>query len=75
MSGPLEELREAVLDPKGSIRIEHIWGGSYPYAVRVMKGAKKIGPLLFPGEGQDLSDVLKLLGEVILGTTKMVDTP
>lgn len=71
----LEDIRDAVLDPKGSIKVVLTWGGKTAYAVQAMKGTKKIGPLLFPGEGQDLSDVLKLLGEVILGTTKMVDTP
>ena len=64
----LAPMREALLRDTGRIQIvKVIFGGPGPYAVQVLDGRKKVGPLLFPGDDKDLSDVMALLGKVVLG--------
>lgn len=63
----LDSIKEALLKPTGRIQIVSvIFGGPSPRAVQVLDGRRKVGPLLFPGEGQDLSDLLALIGKVLV---------
>lgn len=59
----LLEIRDALLTGGARIAVVQTFGNGL--AVQVMKGSKKIGPLLFPGEGKGLPDLLALLGSVL----------
>lgn len=59
----LLEIRNELLIGGARITIVQTFG--HGLAVQVMKSSKKIGPLLLPGEGKGLSDLLALLGSVL----------
>lgn len=58
----LAEMREAAANfTDGKILIERVVFGPSKHAVRVMLGRKKVGPLLFPAEGQTIGQCLDIL--------------
>lgn len=59
----LVEIRKEMLS--GGARISIVQTFGYGLAVQVMKGSRKIGPLLLPGQGKTLASLMALLGEVL----------
>lgn len=60
----LIETREAVAEYGTSILIEKIMMGPSKYAIRIKRKTKKIGPLLFPAEGQTIGQCLDRFLEI-----------
>ena len=56
----LDAIRDAMRDPNVALYLVPTFG--HGTAVRVKVKTRKIGPLLFPAEGQDIADVLHMLG-------------
>lgn len=56
----LTEMRDAASSYEGRIQIEKVYFGPSKHAVRIMLGRKKVGPLLFPAEGQTIGQCLDL---------------
>lgn len=59
----LAAIKDALKSKDGSIRFVQTM--SHGRGVQVHLKTRKIGPVLFPGQGQDLSDVLGMLGRLM----------
>jgi hypothetical protein len=56
----LAKIREAMADPHVSIRLVPTF--DHGTAAQVYVKSRKVSPLLFPGDGESLADVLHMLG-------------
>lgn len=61
----LAEMREAAAEfgPQTSVTIERVVFGPAKHAIRVKRGRKTVGPLLFPAESQTIGQCLDLFLE------------
>ena len=60
----LDDIRDAMGDPNVALHLVPTFG--HGTAVRVKIKTRKIGPLLFPAEGQTIADVLHMLGTMVV---------
>lgn len=67
---PVEErhmatIRDALASDEVSIRLVRTF--THGRCAQVFVGRKKVGPILIPGDGQTLADVLTMLGKLAVG--------
>lgn len=65
----LDEIKRALVNHFGSIQIVRTFNmstGKQMTGVQVKVKSRKVGPLLFPTEGEDLSDLMKMIGTLAL---------
>lgn len=59
----INEIRDALIHPYGSMRIVQTF--THGRGVQIYLRTRKVGPILFPPEGQSLSDLLATIGSMV----------
>jgi len=57
------EIKHALTGLRGSLHMTYAFG--LGTGVQVKDGTRKVGPIIFPNEGETVSDVLRLLAALI----------
>lgn len=61
----LAEITRALQDPNASIRLPMTF--THGRGAQVYIKSRKVGPIIFPAEGQTLADVMAMLGKLAVG--------
>jgi hypothetical protein len=64
MDEQLKLIRQALLSEHGRIRI--VLTFTHGHCAQVYQSGRKVGPLIIPSANQNIGDVLKMLGELVL---------